>query len=504
MTTSKPKWNIECNKISKSFGGAIALNNADFSCRYGEIHALLGENGAGKSTLVKILTGAVKPDAGEIRINDKLMEYKSVKDGLSGGVGAVFQELSLMPDLTVTENILFGREKCHLGIIDKKEDIKIVERLFKEFHVEGISPNVIVRLLPISTQQVIEIVKVLSRNPKILILDEATAALTREATLWLFDLLHEQINKGVAVLFISHRINEVLQISDRITVFRNGQTKSTGKVGEYSEESLVETMLGRILSENHTKTPLPIRDAVVFEVSDLDIGDCAQTISFKIRAGEILGLGGLQGQGQYDLLLSLYGYRPSKGNVKLNGKNVEIRSPKTALANGITLIPQDRRSEGLMMGQSIRENLVLPSLRRLTNFGWLPVKKEQAFVKNIANEFNFKAPSLEYDVQTLSGGNQQKVLVGKLLPENLEILLLADITRGIDVGTRADMYRMINKFAERGIAIIIYSSDSSELCRLCHRVAVMYDRSFAVILEGNELTEENLIRAAVGFSINKK
>lgn len=491
---------IICRDVCKSFGGAIALDGANFTCNYGEIHALLGENGAGKSTLVKILSGAIKPDSGEILIDGRNSKLRSVREGIKKGIGAVYQELSLMPDLSVTENILFDREYSRFGLIDKKTNYKIIEELFKDYRLFGVSPDEIVGSLPISTQQIIEILKLFYRNPKILILDEATAALSREATIWLFDHLKKFCEKGASVLFISHRINEVIGIAQKITVFRNGKTVSTGLVKDYSESSLVIDMIGRKLIDDYKLVPPKLENEIALDINQLSLGDQFKKISFSVKTGEIFGLGGLQGQGQYEILLFLFGLFRSSGVIKLFGNEITINSPRDALNNGIALIPQDRRTEGLMMQQSIRENLVLPSLKEISKLNWIPIIKENSTANKIAEKFQIKAPNLEYEVQALSGGNQQKVLVGKILSENLKILLLADVSRGIDVGTRADVHKLINNLAKAGKTIILYSSESSELVRLCHRVAVMHDRTISTILEGENLTEERLIRAAFGFS----
>ncbi len=502
MANDQPVWDLQCIGLKKAYGGAVALAGADFKARYGEVHALLGENGAGKSTLVRILTGAIQPDSGQVQIDGQQVALGSVRAGIARGIGAVFQELSLMPDLTVAENVLFRREPQRFGLVDRRSGLQIVRDLFAELAIEGIHPNAKAGSLPISAQQVLEIAKVVARKPKILILDEATAALTRDASLWLFDLLRQLTSEGVCVLFISHRINEAFEIADQITVFRNGLTVSSGATKDYTEAALVEAMLGRKLVESYMEAPPTPRDEVVLEVAKLGFGRRLHDVTFSVRKGEIVGLGGLQGQGQYDLLLALYGWHRPQGEVCLDGIPIHIKSPKDALARGIALVPEDRRTEGLMMAQSIRENLTLPVLGRLTSFGWIPPRREQSAASRIAQRFSIKAPSLEYEVQTLSGGNQQKVLVGKLLSTGVRVLLLADVTRGIDVGTRADMYALIHELAAAGVAIVMYSSDSSELVRLCHKVAVMFDRTISAVLEGPALSEENLLRAAVGLSIS--
>ena len=503
MKSKDNYWDIQCKGITKSFGGVVALAEVDFECKYGEIHALLGENGAGKSTLVKILSGALKEDSGGIYINEKKVILNSVKNALSEGICAVFQELSLLPDLSISENLMYGREKRVLGIIDSKANNRFVHQIFDNYNIQGINSETKVRDLSISTQQVIEIVKALSRKPKILILDEATAALTREATLWLFEHLQNISRQGVSVIFISHRINEVIEIADRITVFRNGKNVSSGLTNEYSESSLILNMLGESMTDELMIAPPNCQDKIALEITNFNLGNKLKDINLFIKKGEILGLGGLQGQGQYDLLLSLIGWNRPSGEIKLFGGILKIKSTRDALDNGIILIPQDRRVEGLMMRQSLRENLVLPSLKDIVKYGWILINAEMEKSFSIGERFKIKTPSLENEVNTLSGGNQQKVLVGKLLSRNVKVLLLADVTRGIDVGTRADVYKLIYELARSGIAIILYSSDSNELVRLCHRVAVMHDRKISTILTGSNINEENLIRAAFGLPNNE-
>ncbi len=385
-----------------------------------------------------------------------------MRAGIARGIDTVFQELSLLPDLSVAENVFFQREpRSRLGLVDQGAAIRQTRDLFGELEVEGIAPSAKVGALPVAQQQMVEIVKVVARKPRIIVLDEPTASLSRQASLWLFALIRRLTDEGAAVVFISHRIREAFEIADRITVFRNSRTVSSGPVSAYTEASLVEAMLGRRLIESYMEARPALTEEVALEVRDLGYGRRFHDVSFSVRRGEIFGLGGLHGQGQYDLLQALYGWNHPRGEVRLGGEPVRLRSPKDALRHGVALIPEDRRTEGLMMALPIRENLTLPIIGRLTRLGIISLSREQTAAREIAERFSIRAPSLEHEVQALSGGNQQKVLVGKLLSSGVRVLLLADVTRGIDVGTRADMYALVRDLAASGVAIVLYSSDSS-------------------------------------------
>jgi len=497
---ARETWDLQLTGIKKAFGPVVALAGADLNIRYGEVHALLGENGAGKSTLLKVLTGVTRPDSGHIRLEGQELHFRHVADTMRAGIGTVFQELSLIPDLSVAANLFFLHEDLsRLGTISQRNLQRRAEELFEHLGLEGIPVDVPAGTLPIAQQQLVEIAKVLGRHPRILLLDEATSSLPLEDTEWLFRTVRSLTAEGTAVVFISHRMQEVMELADRISVLRNGVTVAAGPRATFTEDSLVEHMLGQRLLAQFPEQLAPPTDKVVLRVKDLRVGRALHDVNLEVREGEILGIAGLQGQGQMSLLLSLYGWAHAHGTIEVDGHPVRLHSPRDGLRHGIALVPEDRRTEGLLLDQSVRENLTLPLLTQLRNMvGFLPMSRERAAAWDVVDRLHVRTASIEQEVGTLSGGNQQKVLLGKMLATKVRVLLLADITRGVDVGAKADFYKLIQRLAAEGKAIIFYSTDSLELVSFCHRVAVMYDHTVFAVLSGSELTEENLIRAYMG------
>ena len=495
-------WDIEALGIQKRWGAVVALEGADVRARFGEVHALLGENGAGKSTLVRMLTGAARPDAGDLRLDGEPMHLRSNHDGIELGIDAVYQELSLIRDLSVAENIQLGREPTRAGFTNRRAGRRIVGKLFSDLGLDWIDPSATVGSLPLAQQQIVEIVKVLARKPRVLVLDEATSSLPRQDVLWLVDIVKRLAAEGAAVFMISHRLGEAYELADRCTVFRSGRTVATGLMSDFSEDELIELMIGRELAEGGMRRPGPPQDEVVLETRGLGLGTRFHSVDLTVRKGEVLGIGGLQGQGQAELLLSLYGWHHPQGEVLLYGKPLHVRSPAAAIRAGIAYVPEDRRTQGLLLDQSIRENLTLPALGRVGRVGgWLPAVAEFRFARAIADRFRIRAKSLEAEVRGLSGGNQQKVLIGKCLSDEIKVLLLADVTRGIDVGAKSEFYDLLHELTARGIAVIWASSDIGELSTLCHRVAVMFDRSIRVTLDTDEISEEAVVRAALSGDV---
>ena len=496
-------WDIEAVGVYKRYGAVVALENADFRARYGEVHALLGENGAGKSTLVRMLTGVARPDAGHLRLDGEVLNLHSNRDGIELGIDAVYQELSLIRDLSVAENIQLGREPTRAGFTNRRAGRRYVRKLFSELGLDSIDPSATVGSLPLAQQQIVEIVKVLARKPRVLVLDEATSSLPRQDVLWLVEIVRRLVADGAAVFMISHRLGEAYELADRCTVFRSGQSVATGLMSEFSEEELIQLMIGRELAEGGMRVPKPPQDEVVFETRSLSLGTRFHSVDLTVRKGEVLGIGGLQGQGQAELLLALYGWHHPQGEVLLHGEPVHIDSPRAAIKAGIAYVPEDRRTQGLLLDHSIRENVTLAALDRVQRAGgWLPARAEHDFARGVADRFRIRSDSLEREVRALSGGNQQKVLIGKCLSDEIQVLLLADVTRGIDVGAKSEFYDLLHELAERGIAVIWASSDIGELTSLCHRVAIMFDRSIRVTLESVDISEENVVRAALSGDVN--
>jgi len=492
---------LEASGIGKHFAGVIALDDADFSCRRGEVHVLLGANGAGKSTLVKILCGVQPPDAGTLRLNGETVRLHNPIQAAELGVAAVFQELSLAPHLTVAENIMLAHEPTGpFGQIRSRELRRRVIDLFEQIGIDHINPNTLAGRLTLADQQLVEIAKALSHDPKTLILDEGTSALGREEVRRLFDLIARLRERGTAIVFISHRMAEVREIADRLTVFRNGTNVGTVDAVDMDESHLVELMLGERIEQSFPdRAPMPTDKEPLLAVSDLNAGELLHDISLEIRRGEVVGLAGLEGQGQGDLLLALFGMvRRLSGEVRVNGKPTHLGSPWKAIKAGFALIPEDRKTQGLLQPLSLRENIVLASLHRLTRGGLIDRSRERRAAEQGMKRLEIKAESMETPVVTLSGGNQQKVVIAKWLETGGDIFLFYDPTRGVDVGTKRAFYELIGELARAGKAVLLYSTELSELVGLCHRVLVMNDRRIAEILEGESITENTILAASLG------
>jgi ribose transport system ATP-binding protein len=494
-------WDLEAVDMSKSYGKVKALDRATLRARFGEVHALLGENGAGKSTMCKIISGSVRPDVGEVTLEGDHLKTASVGDAMRHGIGTVFQELSLLPDLSVAENMFIGGGEPRMvgGLVDRRAARRRTKEVFDELGIVDIDPRTPAGTLALAQQQIVEIAKVIARKPKLLILDEATSTLPRQDVLWLFEIVRRLRGEGTAVFLISHRLREAFELADRITVFRNGEDVQTGPTADFTEDSLVEAMLGRRLVVDAAQRPKPPEGDVVLEVRDLGVRTRFHDVSFTLRRGEIFGLAGLQGQGQTALLQALFGSsKLESGEIVLNGKTLHLHRPSDAIDAGVSLVPEDRRTQGLALTMSIRDNITLPTLGRYATMGPLISQgKETSFAAKMANSLQVKAASLEDDVASMSGGNQQKVLLGKALSADAKLLLFADITRGVDVGTKAEIFVLMRELAAKGTSVVFYSSDATELVHMCHRVAVMFDHTISVVLEGGDITERNIVQASV-------
>jgi ribose transport system ATP-binding protein len=475
----------------KSFGGVVAVNDVDFRAEPGQIHGLLGENGAGKSTFIKLLAGVLRADAGEMRLGDDLLGYGTGRSR-STRVAAVFQELSLVPDFTVAENIWIGQEPLNrIGGVSTRALRKKTRALFRELEIEGINPDREVRLLSVAERHLVETAKALSASPQVIILDETTSALGPKETEWLLGRARMLADAGRIVLFISHRLAEVADVADCITVFRGGVNVGMRVRGEYEEDDLIALMLARrIATFFPTKDWTPSVD-VALRVRGLGDGYRLRGVDLDIHQGEILGVGGLQGQGQAQLFLTLYGAHPMReGSIELMGKPVRIRSVRDALSAqvGLALVPEDRRRQGLLLTKPVRENVTLAVLGQLARFGVIDKKREYHAVDSAIRRFQIVARDQEQEVQWLSG---------KLLMTNARILLLFDVTRGVDVGTKPQIFDFMRELAGKGYSILFYSTDASELAHMADRVAVMAEGSIVTTLQGSRLNEEAILRAAL-------
>ncbi|MCL6443105.1 MAG: sugar ABC transporter ATP-binding protein [Alicyclobacillus sp.] len=495
---------LEMAGVCKAFGGVKALTDANFSAFGGEVHAILGENGAGKSTLIKILSGSLRADAGTLSVQGKRINLRSPRDAIFAGVGTVYQELSLIPDLSVASNLFYGRREVErYGLRLPRVLHRRAEELLSAYGVEGIPCDQPVRELSLSQQQTIEIVKVLSRDPNVVILDEATSALTQDRVEWLLKLCRELANQNKIVIFISHRLEELREIADRVTIFRNGRDVGVRSMRETDTDELVSLMLGRRVEGLFPEKGDHGSSVTVLETKHLTVGVRVRDVNLKVAAGEVVGIGGLAGQGQDALFEALFGVLPHSGEILVRGRPVRIRSPKASLRKeiGIALVPEDRGTQGLLLNLSIRENIALPILHRLNRFGFLDRRRESAVVSDIIQRLKIATGNAELPVRALSGGNQQKVVFGKLLLADPAILLLYDCTRGVDVGTKAEIFNIIHGLARQGKCILMYSTDVEELVHVCDRVLIMYEGTISAELSGGTLTKENIIKAAVGESI---
>jgi ribose transport system ATP-binding protein len=489
--------------VSKRYGGVLALNSADIDITPGRIHAVLGENGAGKSTLIKIMAGVVNPDEGAMMLDGKQVAFASPAAANAAGIVCVFQELSLIPELTVADNISVSNPPLRYGLIDRKRQREIAVRVLAEAGAADIHPSALIRDLSLSRRQIVEIAKALARKPRVLILDEATSALTAADVERVFTIVKRLRNEGMALIYISHRMHEIAELADECTVFRNGSRIATYAAGSKTDKEVVELMIGR--EYKNVFPPKPARQperAPLLSCSQLSWAGRLTDISFAVQPGEVIGLGGLDGQGQRELLLALFGVlRGATGSIEIAGKPLRISGPDVAKGEGaaMALIPEDRKTEGLMLPMSIRENLCFSSLQRISSMGVINRKQEQARVAEMIELLSIKVADADLPVSSLSGGNQQKVVIAKWLMNEPRIILLNDPTRGIDVGTKQEIYLLLRKLADSGVAIIFYSTDYDELIGCCDRVLVMYDGAIIRELEGADINEHALVASALNL-----
>ena len=493
---------VELKDISKRYAGIRALDAVDFTAHEGSIHAILGENGAGKSTLIKVMSGVVSPDSGEMRLRGMPVSFEGPAAANNLGIVCMFQELSLIPDMSVADNISISRPPKRFGLIDHAEQRRRAEALLARVRCEDISPGALVRDLSLSRRQMVEIAKALGRNPSVLILDEATSALTAKDVQTVYDLLGDLKADGVTTLFISHRMHEVEALCDRLSVFRNGRHVETFAKGERSDAQIVQLMIGREVTAKYPPKPKPQVRTPILKVENLAWENSLNGVSLTLGKGEILGIGGLDGQGQKELLLSLFGVlKGVRGKVEMSNSGLPS-SPIQAKSGQprVALIPEDRKTEGLMLPLSIADNLVTAAFDRITRFGVVNAARLALAVQDGIEGLQIKVGSPNDPVRTLSGGNQQKVVIAKWLMTDPDIILMNDPTRGIDIGTKQEIFRMMRDLADSGKSILFYSSDYAELIGCADRVIVLYDGKVVRELEGAAITEE----AIVGASLNIK
>lgn len=495
-----PKNIVEMRNISKHFGGVHALKDVSVDVRQGEIHAIIGENGAGKSTLMKILAGAYKKDKGTITIDGEVVEAHSPRDIINRGVSVIYQEFMLAPDLTVAENIFIDDlQQSGMFINWKKLNASATEQLEK-LGFGHIKATTRVRDLSVAYQQIVEICKSLAKDSKVLVFDEPTAVLTHAETDGLLDLIRKLNREGVTVLYISHRLKELFAISDRITVLKDGGYVDTVETSSITESELVTMMVGReieqLFPERKGYVPEGGEAEELLRVENLTVGDRVNDVSFTVRRGEILGFNGLVGAGRTETMRAIYGAdKRTSGNIYLHGEKVSPKNPRNAIRLGIGLLPEDRKTEGLVLEQPIRINTTLVAQQ---SNGFINAKTERLSVEELLATISTRYGSVEDNVDSLSGGNQQKVSLAKWLAVDTELIILDEPTRGVDVGAKTEMYSIINALADRGIGVILISSEMIEIIGLCDRALVMREGEITGELSKDELTESNLIRLAMG------
>ncbi len=489
---------LEMEGIVKSFPGTIAVDKVDFRCKRGEIHAIVGENGAGKSTLMKVLAGIHLPDSGKIFINGQEKRFRNYSEARNAGVGVVYQELSLLPDLSVSENISMGVwPKSNSGLIDWQRTRRRCERILDEIGMP-IDPDELVDSLPMALRQMVEIAKVLTQNPEILVFDEPTAALSKDEVKILFHALQDLKKKEKAIVFISHRLDEVLAISDVVTVMRDGQKVISEKTTFLDEDKLISYMVGREFSEIFpAKSESKAEKRGVFSFEGV-LKRSGRRVAFSVHRGEVLGIGGLQGQGQLDLLESIFGLGLCREiEIRVLNRPVAVNNPVQAMRSGIALIPENRNEEGIFLILPILENLAASTVDNRKALGFVRKKTEMRVVEGIIQDLSIRSTSLRQLARSLSGGNLQKLVLGKWLISNPKVMVMLEPTKGVDVATKQQIYRLIRDLAGNNVAVIVYTSDMLELIGLCDRVLVMNHGFLTANLQGDDITEENIMKGSV-------
>lgn len=484
--------------IYKAFGTNAVLEGVNFDTHGGEIHALMGENGAGKSTMMNILTGMHKKDQGKILINGKEHSYTNPKEAEEHGVSFIHQEMNTWPQMTVLENLFIGKEmKNKIGFIRSKEMKTLALKTFKELGIT-MDLDADVQTLSVGQQQMIEIAKALMTDCQVLIMDEPTAALTDREIRMLFKIIQHLKTKEVAIIYISHRMEEIFEISDRITVMRDGMTVDTTLTKETNVDDVVRKMVGREISDYYPKKNAEIGETV-FEVKNLSGTSGFENISFSVKSGEIVGFSGLMGAGRTEIMRGIFGIDPiSQGEIILEGKKVQLKNPSTAIKAGVGFLTENRKEEGLVLDFSIKDNISLPSIDEFRVRGLIDTKTEDEFVQLLMKRLTVKAQNEDISAGSLSGGNQQKVVLAKWIGIGPKVLILDEPTRGVDVGAKREIYQLMNELAERGVAIVMVSSDLPEVLGVSDRILVVHEGKIAGELNRTEATQEKIMNLATG------
>ncbi|PSA95014.1 D-xylose ABC transporter ATP-binding protein [Bacillus atrophaeus] len=489
---------IDMNDIHKAFGKNQVLSGVSFNLKPGEVHALMGENGAGKSTLMNLLTGLHGLDKGSIRINGKETYFSNPKEAEQNGIAFIHQELNIWPEMTVLENLFIGKEMTSkLGILNTKKMKALAKKQFEKLSV-SLSLDQEAGKCSVGQQQMIEIAKALMTKAEVIIMDEPTAALTEREINKLFEVIASLKKAGVSIVYISHRMEEIFSICDRITIMRDGKTVDTTNISETSFDEVVKKMVGRELTDRYPQRRPELGD-IVLEVRDASKKGSFEHVSFHVRSGEIVGVSGLMGAGRTEIMRALFGIdRLDSGEIWLAGKKTNIKNPNDAVKKGLGFITENRKDEGLLLDTSIRENIALPSLTSFSPKGMIDQKREASFVELLINRLTIKTASPETHARNLSGGNQQKVVIAKWIGIGPKVLILDEPTRGVDVGAKREIYTLMNELTDRGVAIIMVSSELPEIIGMSDRIIVVHEGKISGEVASQEATQERIMTLATG------
>ncbi|MBK5569166.1 sugar ABC transporter ATP-binding protein [Ensifer sp. SSB1] len=493
----KAEYLLSAEGIRKEFPGVVALDDVEFKLKRGTVHALMGENGAGKSTLMKILAGIYTPDKGEVRLKGVDIRLKSPLDALENGIAMIHQELNLMPFMTVAENIWIRREpKNRFGFVDHGEMNRITARLFDRLKIK-IDPEIEVRHLSVANRQMVEIAKAVSYESDVLIMDEPTSALTEREVAHLFEIIRDLREQGIGIVYITHKMNELFEIADEFSVFRDGKFIGTHASSDVTRDDIIRMMVGREITQMFPKEEVPIGD-VVLSVKNLTLDGVFRDVSFDVRAGEILGIAGLVGSGRSNVAETLFGVTPANsGTIAIDGKTLSIDSPNTAIKNRMAFLTEDRKDTGCLLILDILENMQIAVLQdRFVRGGFVTEKQITAACEEMSRKLRVKTPNLQERIENLSGGNQQKVLIGRWLLTNPRILILDEPTRGIDVGAKAEIHRLVTELARNGVAVIMISSEMPEVLGMSDRIMVMHEGRVTGFLDRAEATQIKVMELA--------
>jgi ribose transport system ATP-binding protein len=490
---------LELRGIDKRFPGVVALDNVDFSLEPGKIHALMGENGAGKSTLIKIMAGVYGKDAGTIRMRGREVDIKSPRDSLKEGIKVVFQEIALISEFTVAENIfLEGYPTGRAGSIDWKKIRADSAALFNRIGF-NVDPAARTGSLPVSQQQMVEIARALAHEARVVVMDEPTSSLTPNEVSLLFTVIRRLAGLGIAVVYVSHKLDEVFEIADTVTVLRDGRHISTKPIGEHTNDTLIQDMIGRRIDNLFPRQRGAAGSKIALSVENLSTAKKLTDVSFEARAGEVLGFFGLMGAGRTELAKAIVGYDPiTAGTITVDGSRLAPHDTRTGVKLGIGLLTEDRKSEGLMGELPVYQNASLASLGAFARLGFVDKAKEHKAVQDYVDRFRIKTPSLFQQVKNLSGGNQQKVLIARWLMRGLKVIVVDEPTRGIDVGAKSEIFTLIDRLAGEGLAVVMMTSEMPELLGLADRIAVMCEGRLTAIVSREEATQEKILNAAIG------